>query len=51
MAKIKAASKTPIYCRIFIYKKAILISNLNIYIKLIQKKAKKYLRISKNLIE
>jgi len=35
MAKTKAASKKPIYCHIFIYKKTSLISDLNIYIKLI----------------
>jgi len=35
MAKTKAASKKPIYRHIFIYKKASLISDLNIYIKLI----------------
>lgn len=51
MAKIKAASKEPTYCYIFTDKKTILISDLNIYIKLIQKKMKKYLRISRNLIE
>jgi len=51
MAKIKVASKESTYCHIFTDKKTILISNLNICIKLIQKKMKKYLRISKNLIE
>jgi len=51
MAKVKVASKKPTYCHIFTDKKTILVSNLNIYIKLIQKKMKKYLRISKSLIE